>query len=142
MAADEAETANEEVLRASPLFREVPQEERAVLASMMRRERFRADETVCERGEAATGVYVIVQGRLGVFLPGSAAPVRHLGPSDIFGEYGLFGAGVRTSTVRAIEPTVVLSLDYGHFRSFLIQFPEATLALLAVTVQRLVEQEG
>jgi CRP/FNR family transcriptional regulator, cyclic AMP receptor protein len=141
MADDDAEPANAEVLEASQLFREVPPNELGVLASMMHRETFAAGETVCERGEPATGVYVIVRGQLGVFLAGSADPVRHLGPSDIFGEYGMFGPGLRTSTVRALEPTIMLSLDYEHFRRFLLQFPQATLGLLAVTVKRLVDRE-
>lgn len=47
---------------------------------------------------------------------------------------------VRTATVVARVPTKLLTLDYQRFRSFRLAFPEAMLALMKLTVKRLLDQ--
>src|SRR4051812_29707291 len=90
------------ILRSCAIFAPLTSEAMAVLAAMMRPERFAAGETVCEMGERADCVYVVATGELTVTLPGRAMPVRHLGTGDILGEYGMFGRRERSSTVRAL----------------------------------------
>jgi CRP-like cAMP-binding protein len=54
---------------------------------------------------------------------------------DIVGEYGLFLAGGRSATLRASGTTSVLSLDYEHFRRFLLAFPQSMLSLFGESVR-------
>lgn len=75
------------------------------------------------------------------FPAGHDQPVRTLGPGDLMGEYGMFVENVRTAAVRAQSDAALLSLDYNHFRAFLLHCPQATLALLQTAVGRLVEAE-
>jgi CRP-like cAMP-binding protein len=128
-------------LLASPVLARMPGESVRRLAEMVREERFDAGETLWERGEPAGGVAVVASGRLEVFAASADRPARVLGPGELLGEYGMFGAGVRSATVRAAEPAVVYTLEYPRFRAFLESSPGALSVLLEVAVARLVEVE-
>ena len=128
-------------LKACTVFANIPADELGVLAEMMTTESLRAGETLFEAGEPSDCVFVVVRGELGVFVGGSSAAVRTLGPGQLLGEYGMFQQNVRTATVRATGEALLLSLDYRRFEAFLLQFPQATLVLLGTAVTRLVELE-
>ncbi len=108
----------------------------AVLAEVLETEVYEQGEDICVHGEEADSVYVVVDGSLGVYLPDTKTPIRHLGAGTIFGEYGMF-TGARTTTVTADEKTTALSMEYSRFKSFLFQYPDAMYKLLAVAVDRL-----
>ena len=124
------------VLARSTVFSGLSGDDLAMLAEMMHLERFAAGELVCQRGEPADAVFVVVSGTLEVLLDGASGEAPVLGAGDVFGEYGMF-RHVRTSTVKATSEAVLLSLDYVRFESFLLQFPAVTLALLELTVTRM-----
>lgn len=123
------------------VFARVPVDNMSVLAEMMETESLGAKDVLFERGEPSDRVYVVVSGALSVFVPGRSEVVRALGPGQLLGEYGMFAGQVRTASVRATEASMLVSLDYGRFKAFLHQYPEATFALLATAVSRLVEAE-
>ncbi len=112
-----------------------------VLAEMMDSESLGAGELLFAHGEPSERVYIVASGRLSVLVPGRDEAVRSSGPGELLGEYGMFASQMRTASVRAEEASTLLSLPYERFRSFLQQFPDATLALLATTVSRLIEAE-
>jgi CRP-like cAMP-binding protein len=81
-----------------------------------------------------------MQGSVAVILPGAKAPVRSMGPGEIFGEYGMF-KGVRTTSIVAEKESALLSMDYTRFKDFLFQYPDALYNLLEVAVDRLEQAE-
>lgn len=119
------------------LFASVPEADLAVLAESMNEETFAKGDVVCEQGESADRIFVVVDGSFDVKVVGSSDNAASLGPGDLFGEYGLFDQGVRTATISAGKPGSLLTLDYPRFRSFLILFPEAMFAVLSATVSQL-----
>lgn len=123
------------------IFSGVGADQLGILAEMMHTERLAAGEVLFACGEASDTIYVIAAGGLDVVLPGASAAVRTLGPGELLGEYAMFTGRVRTATVKANADSVLLSLDYGRFRAFLLQFPESALALLGAAVRRLAEAE-
>ena len=98
-------------------------------------------EVLFHEGDPATEVYAIVEGRMEVSLSDGWL-VAELGPGQVVGEYGLFGPGKRTATVISRGRGRVLALDYQRFHRFLLAFPECALALLRLTVERLIAQRG
>ena len=58
-------------------------------------------------------------------------------PGDVVGEYGMFLSGERSATLRARGPGSVLTLEYEHFRRFLLAFPQSMLSLFALCVSQL-----
>ena len=124
-----------DVLRVSEVFSNVPETEIKVLAPMFKAASFESGAVLCREGDRATQMYVIAAGEVDVIAAGRT--VAQLSKGGVFGEYGMFDEGVRTATVIARVPTDVLALDYQRFRSFLLAFPEAMLALMKLTVNRL-----
>jgi CRP-like cAMP-binding protein len=129
------------VLQQSDVFSSVPARELEVLATMFDLRRFTDGQTICTFGQPATEMYVLARGAGLLELPGEPV-TRRLVRGDVFGEYGLFGSGTRSATVRADGPTVALVLDYQRFQRFLFAFPESMAALLEVTVERLLRREA
>lgn len=134
--------ARAQVLSTCPLFAGIPAADRALLAEMMETERLWAGEILFEAGDPSDRVYVVSDGRLAVRLPNQSQSVRTLGPGDIIGEYGMFLNLGRSATLKAETDATLMSLDYLRFRSFLLRFPEAALALLQTAVERLVQAEN
>lgn len=129
--------ARMQALQQGTLFASVPEADLAVLAESMSEEAFGTNETVCVEGEPADRIFVVMTGRFEVRPPLGGDRAITLGAGDLFGEYGLFDQGLRTATIVASEPGILLTLEYPRFRSFLLMFPEAMLAILGTTVGQL-----
>ena len=127
-------------LASCPLFADLNPDTLGILAETVVAEEFGQGEDVCLKGEPADCVYIIERGALDVFLPGRDQPVRRLVRHDVLGEYGMF-TGLRTSSVRAAEPSVLLSIDYERFRALMHQFPTIMAGLLEAAVERLTKAE-
>lgn len=126
------------VLRKTEVFATVPRHELHVLATMFEERAFADGTVIFRQGDAAAEVYAVADGTLELTRDG--AVVASAGRGQVVGEYGMFGSKQRTATVVARGPTKVLALDYQRFRRFLLAFPESAMALLQLTVERLIEQ--
>jgi putative peptide zinc metalloprotease protein len=86
----------------------------AALADHIREEPVECGHVVVTAGEQAERFYIVRSG----LLETTSADGRVLGrviPGEGFGELALLEGTPRTATVRAIEPTVLWSIDRGHF---------------------------
>jgi len=133
--------ARMKTLRRCPVFSELPEPTLAFLAEILRPQRFAPGETICAQGEPATEIFVIEHGTLSVRKRGVRESIGSMQEGELFGEYGMFGRGVRLTTVVAETESVLLVLDYDHFRRFLLGSPESSLALLEVAVRRFVHPD-
>src|SRR5436305_1700867 len=100
-------------LAAVPLFDGIPTEELAELAQVLHRRELAAGEVLWQEGGEATGMVLIVDGRvaLSLALPGErAVQLTSVGRAEILGEVPLVDGGRHSATARAIEPTSVLVL--------------------------------
>lgn len=105
-------------LRASTLFRGVPDRELEAVASRLRVVRADSGDLVLREGEPGDACYVVRSGRVGVVsqdLIGQEATLATFGAGACFGEIALVTAGPRTATVRALEPTELFALYRGDF---------------------------
>ncbi len=74
---------------------------------------FQDGETIFNKDDLASGLFIVLRGAVEIFLPNDAGgvPIARLGVNGIFGEMGLIsGAGRRTASTRATGDTVVLSI--------------------------------
>jgi CRP/FNR family cyclic AMP-dependent transcriptional regulator len=74
---------------------------------------FQRSEKVYSQGDPATHVLYIQRGGIKLSVVnevGKEAVVGMIGPSDFFGEGGMAGQSVRTSTATAITPTTLLKI--------------------------------
>jgi monoamine oxidase len=129
------------VLETSDIFSVVEDNELKALATMFETRQFKAGEHLWHAGDPATAVYVIADGQVDV-LRSDGTPMRTMGRGEVFGEYGMFHASVRTATVVARTDGAALTLDYHRFERFLLAFPDSLMGVLQLTVNRLISQSG
>ena len=129
------------LLGESEIFSVVPSGELAALATMFEPVSFADGETVFAAGDPATHMLVIASGALEIRTPGGMR-VAVLTRGSTLGEYGALEAGVRTATVVSRGKSSALQLDYDRFQRFLLAFPESCLALLKLTVSRLLDSDA
>ncbi|MHC4342972.1 MAG: cyclic nucleotide-binding domain-containing protein, partial [Planctomycetota bacterium] len=119
----------------APLFREIPEQYRRVVAEQMREARFKKGETVFERGDPSDTVYVVHSGRASVRRGGKE--IASVGPGEEFGEMAAITAEPRLATVVATEDLVCGTLDGEEFRELVRAEPEIAIHLARVFSQRL-----
>ena len=90
-------------------------------------------EVLFYEGDRGDSFYYVVSGQLRVLTRDSNDQMQTLGflfPGDHFGEGALLTGKPRRATVRAVEPSTVLKISQGNFRSLTSQHRELTPYLL------------
>jgi CRP-like cAMP-binding protein len=97
-----------------PLFSELSEDERAVIAEFVRPVEVSAGERVAKEGEFAYEFFVIESGKAEVRAQGQ--PIAEIGPGDFFGELGLLVTGRRTADIVATSPMTLIAIFDQDFR--------------------------
>lgn len=106
------------MLPRSPLFAHLADDEHRALLDAATRRTIAAGDTLVVEGEEARELFVVEEGRLGVFKEthGAAHLIHEIGPDEAVGEIPLFDGDARSATARALEETKVLVLPYEAVR--------------------------
>jgi len=132
-----------DLLRATPLLAGIEPMALARLAGRLQVVRLDDGDELVREGDQGDALYVITQGRFGVFaLSPASAPERRLrtcGQGDVIGELSLLTGRKRSATVRAEGAAEVLRLDRDDFGSLVANEPSVSRALAATLSSRLVE---
>lgn len=129
-----------EILRRAPIFEGLDDRQIEALAGLVVRRRFKARETVLEKGDPALHIYVIVSGRLKAITSGATgrqATFSVMGVGEVFGEVALLDGQPRSATITALEKCELLTIGRADFLHFLERSPSAAIALLRVLAGRL-----
>jgi putative peptide zinc metalloprotease protein len=113
----EAALAHRDDVARMVLFRDLSPTELDLLLSRLAPVSVAAGETIIRQGEPGDRFYVVRSGQVEVERDGHV--LARLGPGEAFGEMALLLAVPRTATVRALEPTELLSLTPEDFRDLL-----------------------
>jgi monoamine oxidase len=133
----EAELATRTALLSRcPPFADIDLAELRLLATMFEPRTVAAGDWLCREGDHADHVFLIELGCFDILHEAQGTVIATIGPGDLSGEYGLFHNAERTASIRAIGDGQVLMLDYQRFQRFLLAFPQASLALLKVVIDR------
>jgi CRP-like cAMP-binding protein len=129
-----------EQLRESDLFSDLDEDGLARIAAGATEYDCPADTVLIEAGVPASGVFIVVDGRIAA----ETHDGRHheLGPGDSFGELSILAGTPRTGRVYALTPLRCLALDRAEFETILADEPAVTRALLGVLARRLVEAQS
>ncbi len=106
-------TIKAEMLADIDVFGGLDDESLALLASSLPTRRVEAGDLVVAEGDVSREMFVIVGGELEVLKHGGGKDVRValLGPSDWFGEMAIVDVQPRSATVRAVAPTLLLTMS-------------------------------
>lgn len=129
------------------LFEGVRRSGLAELARVMRRRVVSEGEILWHQGTEATGLALIVEGRVSVTmrLPGDRVfELSDAGPGETLGELALIDGGLHSATARVAEPGTLLFLDRADFAALVSRHDPSAFALkrrfAAVTTARLRRQ--
>ena len=110
-----------------------------ILAESLPTSRVEVGEMVVEEGDLSTQMFVVVAGELEVFKKsesGGDVRVALLGPNDWFGEMSIIDVQPRSASVRALAPTLVLSVTADHVESLLYRRDIKDYSLFIMNIAR------
>lgn len=106
-------------LKQSSLFSSLNPEELNKVLGLMKRRTYQPGDTIIHQDTLGKEMFVLTQGSVEVLKQHNDADYRLaiLHPVDIFGELALIDEQLRSTSVRALEPTTLLSLSVADFTS-------------------------
>lgn len=133
-----------ERLRAIPFFAAFPESALQVMADRGVERRFAAGETLFRAGDTASGLMVVLEGRVRVVRQaGGRAQVVHVEVAGgTLGEVPLFAGGGYPATAIAMEPTVCAVIARESLAAAIRSSPDAAFVLLERMACRVRELVG
>ncbi|MEM6793988.1 MAG: cyclic nucleotide-binding domain-containing protein [Acidobacteriota bacterium] len=132
-------TDAQKLLSRVSLFEGLSVDELAELSRSFRRSSFDAHERIYSCGEPAGHFFVIEEGEVALFKDQVGKPVllqARLGQGEYFGEIGLFGSELRSSSARTSVPTRLLSIGKRALLEFLDEHPALAIKIQISAARR------
>jgi len=101
---------------------------------------YRKNTIVINEGDETDSLYLILSGRVKVFLSsedGREAVLNHQGPGEYFGEMSLIDRQPRAASVMTVEPARLMIISRGDFMRCLASNPEIALNLIEPMTSRI-----
>ncbi|HEY6431917.1 MAG TPA: Crp/Fnr family transcriptional regulator [Acetobacteraceae bacterium] len=133
-------SARREALRGCALFRSLTADEIEAVLARAALQRFARNDTIMRRGDPATGMVVILQGRVRISITsaeGQETSLGVLGKGEVVGEMALLDGGERSADVTALDDGVLLLIQRGDFLPLLQASAGLCLRLMHVLCDRL-----
>jgi len=128
------------VLKATPLFGALTDDEIAALGARTRTRTCAAGEVLFSEGDRCTGLHIVAAGRVRIFKT-SANGREHVlameGPGSSIAELPIFDGGSFPASASAVEAATLLFISRDDFRALCMEHPEIALKVLQVVGGRL-----
>lgn len=127
------------LLASIPLFSKLDQSELTALAGMLKERNFGPNEPIFWIGDRGDELFLVRSGRVQVSYPdetGKEQTLAVLEDGAFFGDLSLLDGGVRTASIRTVDPTSCLTLSRADFIRFLETHPAASVDVLSVLGSR------
>lgn len=127
------------ILSENILFKDLSSREITFLEKVVHVRTFHAGETVFRQGEVGVGMYLIMKGRVEIFVSDSLAPseeykeifITHLTVGDFFGELSLVEEkGRRTASAAAREESVLIGFFKPDLMEILSRSPNTGVKIM------------
>jgi CRP-like cAMP-binding protein len=123
------------ILQKSAVFKVMSQETLEHVATELKARPLQPGEVLFNMGDPGSEMVIIQSGRVAIYSPEdgrpeAGQPIRYFGSGDVLGEMALIDRGMRSTSARAEEETVVLTLNDQAFLALLEKHPDASSALL------------
>jgi len=128
------------LLRQVPIFAGLEAEDLEELASIVEERRLDANIELFREGDSGDAVYLLVNGRVRVFVGGGERPqktLNELGAGACIGEMAVLDSAPRSATVCALERTRALRVPGDGFKRVMSERPEMSEAIVAELVRRM-----
>ncbi len=122
-----------------PLFSSLSEAEAEAIQSGLQCRRFLRGEDIFRTGARADKLYIVLNGRMKIFkfLPDGREQILYIYSSDDFvGGFNLIKAHAYLYNARALETTVICTLDKEKFDQVVLQNPEILLKIVDKAFER------
>ncbi|HEY1011814.1 MAG TPA: Crp/Fnr family transcriptional regulator [Herpetosiphonaceae bacterium] len=129
-----------ELLKGSPMFSSLSDEQLALLADRLMPARFRRNEIIFLKHDPGDALYVICSGRIKISVPnpdGKDLIINIYGPGEVFGEMSLFDGLARSAAATALEQVEALRLSREAFEEVLASVHGLALSIIRMLSRRL-----
>lgn len=125
-ASNTEKTGRDNILELVELFTTLTPQERAEIATRVKRKSYETGETLVEPGTVLYSLFIVGEGVLSVTQRDDrgATEVLRFGPGDYFGEIGLLTGASSDASVTALAPSAVLELSKEDLTPILEARPE------------------
>ena len=124
------------VLRASPIFKSLPEADKQALSSAFQPSTFVDGQRIISEGQPADSVHLLLRGTCAVSHQ-SGERYPDLREGDLFGEVSVLSDGAATASVAAIGPVLTLRIPAGTFKARVLASPGAAFAVKTMAKWRL-----
>jgi CRP/FNR family transcriptional regulator, cyclic AMP receptor protein len=131
---------NQTVLRKTPLFANLTENEMQALCAHVSKRHFGRGELLFSEGDQCTGLFLVAVGKVRIFKMSAAGREQVLaieGPGSSFAELPVFDGGRYPASASALEDADVLFISRGDFQNYCRAHPDVALKVLAVVGSRL-----
>lgn len=130
----------ETILRKTPLFASLTEQEIRALAMRVVKRRFLRGELLFAEGDPCSGLFLVATGRIRIFKLSAAGREQALaveGPGSSFAELPVFDGGNYPAAASALEDAEVFFISRQDFQNFCREHPDVALKVISVVGSRL-----
>jgi CRP-like cAMP-binding protein/methyl-accepting chemotaxis protein len=124
-----------DLLRNLPFFNPCSDDELQSLMALGHEERLAAKDVVCRENEQEENFYIVLAGKVEVYLEKFNLSLNTLSAGSFFGEISLLLGTSRTATVRTLDPSILFVVNREGFQRLYQQYP-----VLAQQIDRKVQE--
>ncbi|NJM75977.1 MAG: cyclic nucleotide-binding domain-containing protein [Acaryochloridaceae cyanobacterium RU_4_10] len=105
-----------DLLQSMPFFSTLDDLELQALMALGREQRFAAREVICHENEKEEQFYIVLSGRVEVYIEKFNLALSTLNAGSFFGEISLLLNIPRTATIKTLDPSILFVLDRHNFQ--------------------------
>jgi CRP/FNR family cyclic AMP-dependent transcriptional regulator len=133
------------LLARTELFKGLSADELAACIPSFRETKFKKGQALFVRGEDATGLYLVAEGRVRLAIAtedGRELSFRHATAGELLGEIAALDGGTRSADATALTAVTAYRLDKDDFRKLRIARPALSERLISFLCGRLRDTSG
>jgi CRP/FNR family transcriptional regulator len=130
----------DKILRKTPLFAALTEDEIEALARRTSTKRFERGELLFNEGDPCAGLFLIASGKIRIFKLSPSGREQVLaveGPGSSFAELPVFDGGNYPASASVLEDAELLFISRKDFQGFCLEHPDVALKVIAVVGSRL-----
>lgn len=118
------------------LFKSLSSDDLADFITLLKVKDFAYGFPICQKGEPGTHLYIILSGKVEV-LDDDGVVLSEMGRGEVFGEMSLLSGDRVSTTLIAVEPCEIATLNQKNFNHILNKFPSLQVFLYRLVVRRI-----
>ncbi len=126
------------ILKQFSMFQSLGEPNLRHLASFLELRKYGKGEMILQRGTPGTNLFIMASGRVAV-IGEDGLTITHLETGEVFGEMSLLSGDAVGATIRATEPTRVLSIPGKDLRKILNRYPSLQMYFARLLARRLAQ---